>query len=152
MNVAISSDHRGFTAKEHLKAHLESRGIEVHDYGCNDASSCDYPDSAIPAALSVAGSECEVGILMCGTGIGMSITANKVSGVRAALCHDELTAELSRRHNDANVLCLPADLIGEELIRRVVDVWLNTEFEGGRHERRIKKISAFEANGQEYRA
>jgi len=149
MNVAISSDHRGYLAKEQLKAYLKSRGVEVRDFGCKDPSSCDYPDSAIPAAQSVAKNESDLGIFMCGTGIGMSITANKVPGIRAALCHDELTAELSRRHNDANVLCLPADLIGEELIRRVVDVWLSAEFEGGRHERRIEKITAFESNGQQ---
>ena len=148
MNVAISSDHRGFGVKEQLKTHLESKGINVRDFGCCDNTSCDYPDSAIPAALSVANRECELGILMCGTGIGMSITANKVAGIRAALCHDELTAELSRRHNNANILCLPADLIGEELIRRVVDVWLSTEFEAGRHQRRVDKITDFETNGR----
>ncbi len=147
MNIAISCDHRGFQAKESLRTYLESKGIHVQDFGCKDANSCDYPDSAIPAAQAVARAECDRGILMCGTGIGMSITANKVHGIRAALCHDELTAELSRRHNDANVLCLPADLIGQALIRRVVDVWLKTEFEAGRHERRIAKIAEFEHNG-----
>jgi len=147
MNIAISSDHRGFQAKENLRTYLESKGIRVVDYGCKDANSCDYPDTAIPAALAVARAECDRGILMCGTGIGMSITANKVHGIRAALCHDELTAELSRRHNNSNVLCLPADLIGQALIRRVVDVWIKTEFEGGRHERRVTKITEFENNG-----
>lgn len=148
MKVALSSDHRGFRAKEQVKAFLKSKGIEVTDFGCNDTASCDYPDMVLPAAASVARRECEVGIFMCGTGIGTSITANKVPGIRAALCHDELTAELSRRHNDANVLCLPADLIGEELTRRVVDIWLRTEFEAGRHERRVHKIAEYESNGR----
>ena len=112
-------------------------------------SSCDYPDNGIAGALAVAKGEADMGISFCGTGIGMSISANKVHGIRAALCHDELTAELSRRHNDANVLCLAADLIGEELVRRTVDAWLHTEFDGGRHERRIKKIHEFESESHE---
>jgi len=144
MKVALASDHRGFTAKEKMKTYLGSRGHEVQDFGCNSATSCDYPDSSLPAAESVAKAKCDVGVMFCGTGIGMSMTANKVSGVRAALCHDELTAQLSRAHNDANVLCLPADLIGDELMRRVVDVWLSTRFDGGRHERRVAKILEYE--------
>ena len=102
----------------------------------------------ISGAVSVASGDTERGIFLCGTGIGTSIAANKVRGIRAALCHDELTAELSRRHNDANVLCLPADLLGEELVRRVVDVWLRTEYEEGRHARRLQKIADYESNGQ----
>ena len=148
MNVALSSDHRGFHAKEHIKAYLTSAGHHVADYGCDSPASCDYPDFAIEGAQSVASGDCDRGIFFCGTGIGMSMTANKVRGVRAALCHDELTAEMSRRHNDANVLCMPADLLGDELIRRVVDVWLRTEFEHGRHDRRLHKIADFEKNGQ----
>jgi ribose 5-phosphate isomerase B len=148
MKVALSSDHRGFAAKESLKSYLTTAGHEVTDFGCASAASCDYPDTGIDGAMSVAKGTSDFGILFCGTGIGMSIAANKVCGIRAALCHDELTAELSRRHNNANVLCLPADLIGEELIRRVVDVWLRTEYEAGRHERRLKKIADFESNGQ----
>ena len=144
MNVALSSDHRGYTAKEVLKKHLSMAGHTVVDFGCNDTTSCDYPDTAIAGAKAVAGGEADRGIFLCGTGIGMSITANKVRGIRAALCHDELTAELSRRHNDANVLCLPADLVGQELIRRVVDVWLSTDYEAGRHARRLQKIADFE--------
>lgn len=148
MKVALCSDHRGFSAKEQIRAYLESIGHEVTDFGCDGPASCDYPDTAFAGSQSVARGETDRGILLCGTGIGMSISANKVCGIRAALCHDELTAELSRRHNDANVLCLPADLIGENLIRRVVDVWLRTEFEGGRHDRRLKKVADFEANGK----
>jgi ribose 5-phosphate isomerase B len=149
MKIAIAGDHRGYIAKEKLKSMLASLGHEVLDFGCDAQNSCDYPDSALPAALSIAEHKADAGILLCGTGIGMSITANKVKGIRAALCHDELTAELARKHNDANVLCMPADLIGEELMKRVVHVWIMTKFEGGRHERRISKIAEFEnRNGQ----
>jgi ribose 5-phosphate isomerase B len=148
MKVAVASDHRGFHAKEQIKTFLRTAGHEVVDFGCDGPASCDYPDMSITGAKSVATGETERGIFLCGTGIGTSIAANKVRGIRAALCHDELTAELSRRHNDANVLCLPADLLGEELVRRVVDVWLRTDYEGGRHARRIKKIADFEMNGQ----
>ncbi len=146
MNVAVSSDHRGFPAKELIKTYLEKAGHVVTDFGCDNTESCDYPDSGLAAAKSVASGESDRGILLCGTGIGMSITANKVPGIRAALCHDELTAGMSRRHNDANVLCLPADLIGEELIRRAVDVWIQTEYEGGRHQRRLDKVAEYEQN------
>lgn len=144
MKVAIGSDHRGFTAKEKIKSMLATKGYEVVDLGTDSPSSFDYPDAAYPTCKAVVSGQAERGILLCGSGIGMSITANKVRGVRAALCHDELTAEMSRRHNDANVLCLPADLIGEELIRRIVEVWLKSPFESGRHERRIKKIGELE--------
>jgi len=148
MKVALSSDHRGFHAKEQIKAYLTNAGHHVVDFGCDAPVSCDYPDHALTGAISVGSGKTDRGIFFCGTGIGMSMAANKVAGIRAALCHDELTAEMSRRHNDANVLCLPADLLGDELIRRVVDVWLRTEFEGGRHERRLKIITDFERNGQ----
>jgi ribose 5-phosphate isomerase B len=148
MKIAIACDHRGYEAKERLKDYLTSAGHEVADFGCNSRESCDYPDLGLAGSCAVAEKNCDRGILMCGTGIGMSMTANKVKGIRAALCHDELTAEMARRHNNANVLCLPADLIGGELIRRVVDVWLRTEYEGGRHERRLAKIAEFENNGR----
>ncbi|HOA73213.1 MAG TPA: ribose 5-phosphate isomerase B [Phycisphaerae bacterium] len=144
MRVAIGSDHRGYQAKEKIKAMLVSKGYDVLDFGADCASSCDYPDAAYPTCKSVVTGVSDFAILLCGSGIGMCISANKVRGIRAALCHDELTAEMSRRHNDANVLCLAADLIGEELMRRIVDVWLNTAFEGGRHERRVKKIAFYE--------
>ncbi|MBI4719208.1 MAG: ribose 5-phosphate isomerase B [Planctomycetes bacterium] len=146
MIIALSSDHRGFGAKEHVKTYLERAGHKVLDFGCNAPTSCDYPDTGIAGAESVARGDTERAILFCGTGIGMSMAANKVRGIRAALCHDELTAEMSRRHNNANVLCLPADLVGEELMRRVVDVWIRTDYEGGRHERRLQKIAEYENN------
>ena len=149
MKIALCSDHRGYHAKERIKAMLTGMGHEVTDFGCSSPASCDYPEIALPGAESVARGETERGIMVCGTGIGMSLTANKVKSIRAALCHDELTAVLSRKHNDANVLCLPADLVGEELIKRMVHVWLDTRFEGGRHARRLARISDFESsNGQ----
>lgn len=149
MKIAVSSDHRGFNAKKAVIALLRRAGHEVQDFGCDSTESCDYPDPGFAAAKAVADGTCERGILFCGTGIGMSITANKVKGVRAASVHDELTATMSRKHNDANILCLAADLMGEELIRRVVEVFMKTDFEHGRHARRIKKITEFEnCNGQ----
>lgn len=144
MRVAIGSDHRGFAAKEKIKAMLISKGHEIEDFGTDSPNSCDYPDTAYPTCKAVTEGRADVGILFCGSGIGMSIFANKVRGIRAALCHDELTAEMSRRHNDANILCLPADLIGEELTRRIIEVWLDTPFEGGRHARRVEKITKYE--------
>ena len=144
MKVAIGSDHRGFRAKSVVKSALQSLGHDVLDLGPSDSQSCDYPDVAFPTARAVIDGQAERGVLVCGTGIGMSIAANKTRGVRAALCHDELTARLSRQHQDANVLCIPADLVGEELIRRIVEAWLETAFEGGRHARRVEKISSQE--------
>lgn len=148
MKIAIGSDHRGYPAKERIKALLESLGEQVVDYGTDSPKPCDYPDAGLQVASEVAGGKCERGILLCGSGIGMSITANKVPGVRAALCHDELTAQMARRHNDANILCLPADLVGDALMQSIVKLWLKTEFEGGRHQRRVEKILAYE---QEHR-
>lgn len=147
MKIAVGSDHRGYEAKQRIKDLLARRGIEVIDFGTSSTESCDYPDAAIPTAMSVAKGETERGILCCGTGIGMSITANKAHGVRASLCHDEITAEMARRHNNANVLCLPADLLRDDTMERVVEIWLNTDFEGGRHDRRVQKIIKFENNG-----
>jgi len=144
VKVAIGSDHRGYQTKEKIKEMLNSKGHEVLDFGTNALNGCDYPDLAYPTCKAVTDGSAEVGILLCGSGIGMSISANKVRNIRAALCHDELTAEMSRRHNNANVLCLPADLVGEELTRRIVEVWLKTPFEGGRHDRRVKKIGEYE--------
>ncbi len=148
MKIAIGSDHRGYEAKERVKALLESIGAEVLDCGTDSRKACDYTDAGFAVACAVANGTVERGVLFCGSGIGMSITANKVHGIRAALCHDELTAQMSRRHNDANVLCLPADLVGDALIRNVVQLWLETEFEGGRHARRVQKITDFELNGE----
>jgi ribose 5-phosphate isomerase B len=145
MKVAIGSDHRGFLAKEHIKRMLTQMGHEVQDFGTTSDASTDYPDYAVPVCKAVLRGEAARGILLCGSGIGMCMTANKVPGIRAALCHDELTAEMSRRHNDANVLCLGADLLGEELMRRMVGIWMSTGFDGGRHERRVKKIMQAES-------
>lgn len=146
MKVALGSDHRGYAVKERLKMFLQSRNVEFVDFGTVNSESFDYPDAALPAAEGVAKGDFDRAILMCGTGIGMSISANKVKGVRASLCHDDISAELARRHNNANVLCLPCDLISNIIIERVVDVWLNTPFEGGRHERRINKINDYESH------
>jgi ribose 5-phosphate isomerase B len=148
MRVAIGSDHRGYETKRRLCGLLRQLGHEVIDAGPEGAESVDYPDYALQVALRVSRGEVDRGILICGTGIGMCITANKVKGVRAAPCHDSITAEMSRRHNDANALCISADLLGDELIDRMVRIWLDTPFEGGRHARRVEKITQFESKGQ----
>jgi len=140
MKIAVGGDHRGYEAKELIKSILHRVGHEVIDFGTNESKSCDYPDFGIPVALHVARKQVDMGILVCGSGVGMSMTANKIRGIRAALCHDELTAKMSRTHNDANVLCLPAMLVNDPLITRIVETWLNTEFQGGRHTRRVQKI------------
>ena len=147
MKIAIASDHRGILSKERVSLLLKEQGHEVVDVGTNGKKSCDYTDFAYIAARKVSQEETDLGILICGSGIGMSICANKIPGVRAALCQDELSAELSRRHNNANVLCLASDVQGEELMRRIVLSWLKTDFEGnggGRHYRRVKKIEMIE--------
>lgn len=144
MTIAIGADHRGLEAARKIAEHIRAGGREVRMMGPCDESPCDYPERAAEVARAVASGEAELGILLCGTGIGMSIAANKVRGVRAAVVHDELTAELSRSHNDANVLCLSADLMGEQALRQIVDRWLATGFEGGRHARRVRKIAAIE--------
>ncbi len=145
MKIAVGGDHRGHAAKEKVAVLLNELGHEVLDMGTNSLASCDYPDYAYPVAKAVADKQADCGILICGSAIGMTICANKLHGIRAAQCHDELTAQLSRRHNNANVLSLASDVLGEELIRRIVSSWLNTDFErGGRHERRVKKIALIE--------
>ncbi len=144
MKIALASDHRGFEAKQHIKAVVTQLGHECTDFGTNSNSPVDYPDMAYLAAKAVSEKQVDRAILVCGTGIGMCITANKIKGIRAALCNDELSAQISRHHNNANVLCLSGDLIGAVLLRKIVEVWLNTEFSGGRHQRRIKKIAAIE--------
>lgn len=144
MNIAIGADHRGIAAARALAETLRREGHNVHvDEGC-DGPACDYPERAFPVARLVASGQVDRGVLICGTGIGMSIAANKIKGVRAAVVHDELTAELSRSHNDANVVCVSADLLGQRLIEKIVDAFLKTPFEGGRHARRVRKISAIE--------
>lgn len=145
MKIALSADHRGADV---LRAVTETLTANRHipmAMGVCTGKACDYPDMAYPVANAVAKGEADRGILICGSGIGMSIAANKVKGVRAALIHDEVGAEVSRRHNDANVLCIPADMLGVRVIERIVLAWLRTEFEGGRHERRVQKIKAIEA-------
>lgn len=147
MKIVIGSDHRGFVAKEQVKAIITQSGHQYIDVGTKDNSPADYPDIAYMAATAVSKGEADRAILICGTGIGMCIAANKVKGIRAALCHDELTAQISRHHNDSNVLCLSGDMTGEVLLRKIVEAWLTTDFKGGRHQRRINKISAIE-NGK----
>ncbi|TKJ37457.1 MAG: ribose 5-phosphate isomerase B [Planctomycetes bacterium B3_Pla] len=144
MKIAIGSDHRGFEAKQQVKAIATELGHECIDVGTDDNNPVDYPDLAYLAATAVSNKQADVAILACATGIGMSMAANKVRGIRAALCHDELSAQISRDHNDANVLCLSADQIGAVLLRKMVEVWLSTEFSGGRHERRVRKIEVIE--------
>ncbi len=144
MIIAIGSDHRGYESKTRIVSILNQLGHEVHDVGPHSRDSVDYPDFAFEVARAVSEGRADRGILICATGIGMCIAANKVHNVRAAPCHDCITAEMCRRHNDANVLCLSADLLGEELIDRMVRIWLETPFEGGRHARRVEKITRFE--------
>ena len=149
MKIAIGSDHRGIEVKQRIVTSLQKQGHEVVDFGPKVTESVDYPDFAIPVAQAVGRKEADRGVLICGTGIGMCIAANKVPGVRAAPCHDSITAEMSRRHNDANILCLSADLLGDQLIDRMLHIWLETEFEGGRHARRVEKITKFEGGDRE---
>ncbi|MFO0863350.1 MAG: ribose 5-phosphate isomerase B [Gemmataceae bacterium] len=148
MKIVLGSDHRGVDAKRRLVQMLRADGHEVTDVGPGDGESVDYPDYAAFVAHEVSHARADRGILICGTGIGMCITANKFRGVRAAPCHDSVTAEMSRRHNDANVLCLSADLLGDELIDRMVKIFLDTQFEGGRHARRVEKIVKIEERQQ----
>lgn len=145
MRIAIGSDHRGFELKKRLIASLEKLGHAVENLGANGPESSDYPDFAFAVAEAVGQDRADRGILICGTGIGMCMAANKVPGVRAANVHDVITAELSRRHNDANILCISGDLLGEDLGERIVKAWLATEFEtGSRHQRRVDKIIKYE--------
>jgi ribose 5-phosphate isomerase B len=145
MKIAVGSDHRGFEVKRRVVTLLQQLGHEVTDAGTDGKESVDYPDYALLVATAVSDGRAERGILICGSGIGMCIAANKVKGVRAAPCHDNITAEMSRRHNDANVLCLSADLLGGELIDRMIRIWLETPFDGGRHARRVEKIARIES-------
>jgi len=144
MKIAVGSDHRGYDIKQQIMAIATELGHECIDVGASDNNPVDYPDLAYLAATAVSKKEADRAILTCATGIGMSMAANKVNGIKAALCHDELSAQISRDHNDANVLCLSADQIGVVLLRKMVEVWLSTEFSGGRHERRVRKIEAIE--------
>jgi ribose 5-phosphate isomerase B len=144
MRIALGSDHRGYNVKAKIVELVKRLGHDAVDVGCSGSEQVDYPDFAAHVGHLVASGQVDRGILICGSGIGMCIAANKIAGVRAAPCHDDLTAEMSRRHNDLNVLCLSADMLGEKLIDRMVEIWLATEFEGGRHARRVEKISQLE--------
>ena len=142
--LAIGSDHGGYALKQEIMKHLTERGIEYHDYGTYSDESCDYPEYGEATARAVASGECDRGIVICGTGIGISLAANKVHGIRCALCGDCYSAEMTRRHNDANMLALGARVLGEGLALKIVDTFLDTPFEGGRHARRIEKLMAIE--------
>lgn len=145
LRVSIGADHRGSDAAQRVFDSLKQLGYEATIVdGCD--GNCDYPEKAYLVGQQINDGDADRGVLICGTGIGMSIAANKIDGLRAALVHDELTAQLSRSHNDANVLCLSADLLGERLIDKIIEVWMKTPFEGGRHQRRVNKITAIEQN------
>ena len=146
MIIAVGSDHRGFEIKEQIKAIAKELGHECIDVGTNSGNPVDYPDLAYLAATAVSKKEADRAILTCATGIGMCMAANKVKGIRAALCHDELSASVSRDHNDSNVLCLSGDQIGQVQLRKIIEAWLDTKFSGGRHARRVEKIRAIEEN------
>jgi len=142
--IALGCDHGGYELKQEVIKYLKEKNLEFKDFGTLNTDSCDYPDFAFAAAKSVANGECEKGIVICTTGIGVSIVANKVKGVRCALCSDSLSAQMTRCHNNTNMLAMGAGFIGKNLALKIVDVWLNTDFEGGRHTRRVDKITAVE--------
>lgn len=144
MKVAIASDHGGINIREEIKNLMDEMGIQYEDFGCECDTSVDYPDYALPVAEKVASGEFDRGILICGTGIGMSIAANKVKGIRCALVHDTFSAKATRAHNDSNMLAMGERVIGPGLAREIASIWLGTEFEGGRHETRVGKVTAYE--------
>ena len=142
--IALGSDHGGLALKRHVMDYLDQHQLAYKDYGCYTSDSCDYPDFGRAAAQAVASGECDRGIVICTTGIGISIAANKVQGIRCAHCADSLEAEMTRRHNDANMLAIGAGFTGKNLAERMVEVFLSTDFEGGRHERRVNKLNAIQ--------
>ena len=144
MKIAIGSDHGGYDLKEQVKTWLQEMGHEVEDFGCHSKESCDYPDFGAAAARAVASGQCEKGVVICTTGIGISMTANKVKGIRCALCGDPWSAEMTRRHNDANMLAMGAGVVGLQLARQILEAFLTHDFEGGRHQRRVDKLMALE--------
>jgi len=144
MKIALGCDHGGYELKEYIKGVIEKLGHEYEDFGCYGLDSCDYPDFGAAAAKAVAEGKCEKGILVCTTGIGISIAANKVKGIRCAHCADCLQAEMTRKHNDANMMAIGAGFTGKNMTERMVAAFLTTEFEGGRHQRRVDKITALE--------
>lgn len=144
MKIALACDHGGLNLKNAIKTYLEEQGYKIVDFGVNCTDSCDYPDYALPAAEAVASGVCERGILICSTGIGVSMVANKVPGIRCAHCHDSYCARYTRLHNDANVLAMGEKVVGVGYALEIVNVFLTTDFEGGRHQRRVDKITAIE--------
>ena len=144
MKIALGCDHGGYALKCDIIKLLEAKGYAYQDFGCDSLESCDYPDFGEAAARAVASGECEYGIVICTTGIGISIAANKVAGIRCAHCADSLEAEMTRRHNDANMMAIGAGFTGKNMAERMVEVFLSTEFEGGRHERRVNKLNAIQ--------
>ncbi|MFQ5861240.1 MAG: ribose 5-phosphate isomerase B [Dehalococcoidia bacterium] len=147
MKVAIGSDHRGFHLKQAMAELLRDMGLEYHDFGCYDTSSVDYPDVAQQVAREVQRGEFDHGVLICGTGIGMSIAANKMPGIRAAPCYNPFSARMAREHNNANILCLGGELLGPELAQEIARAYFSSSFQGGRHQRRIEKLSHLEEQG-----
>ncbi len=144
MKISMGADHAGYPLKEHIKEYLTQKGHEVVDFGTHSTESCDYADFGVPAAQALARGEVDRAILVCSTGIGISMGANKVKGVRCALCSEPLSAELTRRHNDANCLAMGGNMIGPGMAEQIVDVFLSTPFDGGRHQRRVDKVMAVE--------
>ena len=144
MKIALGADHGGYELKEEIKKHLEGRGIPYVDFGTNSTASIDYPDVAVPPCKAVQSGECDYALLFCGTGVGISMAANKVKGIRACCCSDAFSAEFTRRHNDANALCMGGRVVGAGLAIQLGDLFLNTEFEGGRHTARVAKLMAVE--------
>ena len=142
--IAIGCDHGGYELKQEIKKYLDEKGIEYKDYGCDSLDSVDYPIYAKKVAHAILDGECEKGILICGTGLGISLAANKVKGIRACVCSEPFTAKMSRAHNDCNVLAFGARVVGGELAKMIVDTWINTEFEGGRHQRRVDLLMEIE--------
>ncbi len=145
MKIAIASDHAAWILKENLRKYLQEQGREVIDFGTDSQNSMDYPDTIKLAARAVAKGLCERGVVLCGSGVGAAIVANKIHGIRAAFCPDDYTAEFSRRHNDANVLVLAGRRVEPEQAKKMLDIWLSTEYEGGRHQARLDKISEIES-------
>lgn len=148
MKIALAADHGAFELKESIKQHLDEKMIEYHDFGCYSKESVDYPRYAFYAANAVAKKEYDFGIICCTTGLGVSMAANKVKGIRAAVCTNEMLAEMTRRHNNANVICMGQNVVTPELANKMIDIFISTEFEGGRHERRVNLLADIE-NGKE---
>lgn len=142
--IAVCCDHGGLPLKKEILRHLEEKGLEYKDFGTNSPESCDYPDIVKPLCQAIQRGECDRGVIICGTGIGISMAANKMKGIRAALCHDSFSAEYTRRHNDSNIIAFGARVIGPGLALQLLDIFLNTPFEGGRHAIRVQKMMALE--------